>query len=248
MHHFVGVPHHGGNIRRHKMAFIAHADNQGTPPSGHNDLIGNITMDNPESESPLYLTHGLSNRVRQIAVKIKGNQLRQNFRIRFRPERNALFLQLFFQKVVIFNNAVVNDKNVVRFVPLRMGVLYRGFTVRCPTGVGNADAALHGLAIHKGFQARDLSQFPETGNFVAVLNCKACRVVSPVFKSFQPFNQDWFCIFLSHITNNPAHVKILLRYPISEKSRWVSSQNIRPQCIANVKKTKYFNFFIMKIQ
>jgi hypothetical protein len=171
-------------------------------------------MNDAQPESPFHLAHGLSDRIRQIAVKIEGDQLGQDFRIRFGTKGNPFFFQLFFQQMVVFNNAVVNDENIFRLVPLRMGVLHRRLTVGCPPGMGDTAGPVHGFAVYQRFQARNFSQFSKAGNFVSVLDRQTRRVVSPIFKPFQPFDQNRLCIFLSHITNDPTHIKTLLPHPI----------------------------------
>jgi hypothetical protein len=51
--------------------------------------------------------------------------------------------QLFFEREVILDNAIMDDGQVFRLGIMRMGIDIIGFAVRCPTGVCDADYPLY---------------------------------------------------------------------------------------------------------
>jgi hypothetical protein len=90
-----------------------------------------------------------------------------------------------------------------------MGVILRGFAVSCPSGVGNANGTLYGYTIEFSFQLSYFPYSPVTMDGTSMLYGNAGGVVTPIFKLFQPFQEDWSGLLLSHVTHNTAHLCLL---------------------------------------
>ena len=69
--------------------------------------------------------------------------MRDDFGIGLRPENVAFALQLFFQRQIVFDNAVMHDHDVARAIAVRVGVFLGGTAMRRPAGVADAVVAIH---------------------------------------------------------------------------------------------------------
>ena len=94
-----------------------------------------------EGIAATHILRGSSYGLRQIhsLLEIFIDQMRHNLRVRFRMKSVALFLQLVFQRLIVFDNAVVYQHAAFRAV--RVGILLRGFSVRRPSRVADPHGA-----------------------------------------------------------------------------------------------------------
>ena len=65
-----------------------------------------------------------------------------DFGIGFGGELVAFFGQLLFQAEIVFDDPVVHDHDLSSAVAVRMGVFFRGTSVRGPARVANAIGAM----------------------------------------------------------------------------------------------------------
>ena len=73
-----------------------------------------------------------------------------------------------------------------------MGVAFCWYAVGCPTGMGDARFAIHGFFSQQGFQFLDLAKAAGAIDVTVFIDhSNACRIVTPVFKPAQPFEQYW---------------------------------------------------------
>jgi hypothetical protein len=84
---------------------------------------------------------------------------------------------------MVLNNAVMNNRYpVIRRVGVSIGG--RGFAMRRPAGVGNADDALGRLSIAACLEFSDFSNFTDANQRSAFTQTKPGRIIASVFQSF----------------------------------------------------------------
>ena len=95
-----------------------------------------------ERITPSHILRGSSYRFGQLhaLLEIFIDQMRHDLRVRFRVKLVSLFLQLLFQWLIVFDDAVVHEHAAFRAV--RVGVLLRGLPVRRPSRVADSHSAL----------------------------------------------------------------------------------------------------------
>ena len=124
----------------------------------------------------------------------------------------AFGLQRRAQFVMVFNDAVVDQRNLCRplihragaVAEMRMRVVNRRRAVRGPAGVGNAGGAfeLFGADLRLQFgHARGAARPLQS----AGMNGDAARVIAPVFQPLQALNQDGNDVLGRNRCNNAAH-------------------------------------------
>ena len=116
-----------------------------------------------------------------------ADQMRQHFRIRGGFKDMPQLHQLVFDAVVIFNHAVVNDRNASGLVEMRVRILISGRAVRRPARVANAEAALGRLRLQNlGQTFVNLALFlPD--NQIGIDHRYAGAVVTAIFEPPQSF-------------------------------------------------------------
>ena len=136
---------------------------------------------------------GCPRRIEQVAVVQRIDQVSDHFGVRLADEHITARDQFDPQRVVILDDAVVDQRDPSRLVrrrEVRMRVGRGRRAVRGPAGVGDAgeagQRALADLRVELGHAGDAARAFrPER-----VINCHAAGVVSPIFEPLQPFDED----------------------------------------------------------
>ena len=89
--------------------------------------------------------------------------MRHDFRVRFRMKLVALFFQLLFQRLIVFDNAVVHEHTAFRAV--RMGILFRGLPVRRPSRVADSHRALELFFLERLLKIDEFADLRRTSIF-----------------------------------------------------------------------------------
>ena len=134
-------------------------------------------------------------------------------------EHIAFCLQRGAQFVMVFNDAVVDQRHLARTVftagagavaEVRVGVMHGRNAVGGPAGVGNAGAAFHMLGAdlllqfgHARCAARPLQ--------AVGINRHAAGVITPILQPLQALNQDGNNISAGNRCNDAAHKKHSLK-------------------------------------
>src|SRR6201999_33652 len=152
------------------------------------------------------------------------NQMRNHFRVGFCRKFVAFFNQLFLERQVIFNNAVMDDNDFAGAVAMRMRVFFRRAAVRGPARMPDSVGAFHGLETDPLFQIAQLAFratklqraiaiaaiFSASSFIHASVHSNAGRVISTILKLAQPLNNYRNHALFTYITNDSTHnLKIL---------------------------------------
>lgn len=132
------------------------------------------------------------------------DEVDEHFGIRFAGEGVAVFEQGAFEHRVVFDNAVVDQRQAAVAAAVRVRVDIVGFAVGGPTGVTHTHVAAGIFFTGEIDQIGDLAFFLENVQ-VAVLQGDACAVVAAVFKPLKASDQDRVCFLGADVGNDSAH-------------------------------------------
>ena len=122
-------------------------------------------------------------------------------------ELKALLLKLGFKLRIVFDNAVVNDREKSAAANVRMGVCDRGSAVRCPACVTDTYMTVYSLGFFS--QSRRTSDNLSSLDFRTVSDGKTCRIVASVFKLLKSRYDYIRSVFIADVAHNSAHRKTL---------------------------------------
>src|SRR5207248_3513968 len=88
---------------------------------------------------------------------------------------------------------------------MRVGVGVGRGTVGRPARVTDADVRLHGILRQRVLEVHDLARAAADFEAAAVEHGETGRIVPAVFETLETLDQKWCGVFLTHITDDPAH-------------------------------------------
>ncbi len=114
--------------------------------------------------------------------------------------------QFFPERIVIFDDAVVNNGDFAGAVEVRMGIAIGRRPVRGPARVGNAKTSRRRLGFQEARETLVNPAFFLAQEQIAVLHHGDARaVVTAIFQPPQSFEQDGRDFFFSDVSNDAAH-------------------------------------------
>ena len=207
--HLVRVLDDRGRVRSHEILVLPYADQQRASLAGGDDLVRLTLIHNHQRIG----TDDVIERQRHGFVE--GNtqgihhildQLDHDLRIRLAPEMVPFPGELGFQGLVVFDDAVVDQRKFVVLGIMRMRVHIARLAVRSPTGVGDAHGTGYILAFSRSLQVLDLSLgFVDDQIAIVVHQRHAGAVIPPVFEPGQALDQDRIGLAPSDITYDSTH-------------------------------------------
>ena len=177
--------------------------------AGSNDAALLLGAEDAQGVSPFQAGHGLHDGLLQVAFVIQVQQVDDDLGVGLALELEALFLELFPQRGVVLDDAVMYDGKLVIVAHMGMGVHIGGFPVGGPSGMADAGRAGHGCAPldirvqifnhADGFFHMD-AILPQHGD--------AGGVVSSIFQFLQSIQQDGGCALAAGEADNTTHQRI----------------------------------------
>ena len=131
--------------------------------------------------------------------------MRDDLRVGLGDEHVALALQLVLQIEVVLDDAVVNDDDAARAVPMRVGVLLSRPAVRCPARVPDAVGAGERMGVNHRFQVRELAGAAAQVDGAVVHDGHARRVVASVLELPEAVDENRDDVFRADVTDNATH-------------------------------------------
>ena len=83
----------------------------------------------------------------EVAIVDLFQEVRNDFRVRLGLERMAFLDELFFERQIVLDDAVMHDDEIARAVRMRMRVDIRRTAVRRPARMADADRALRDIIL-----------------------------------------------------------------------------------------------------
>ena len=174
----------------------------------YDNRFGIIGTEHSKTVGSVHTAERGGDRLDEIARVAFGNQIDKHFRVRLRNEFIAFREQFILQFRVIFDDSVVNQRELAGVVQVRMRIPDGGYAVSCPAGVRNAAGLLHlAVFLRLNLEILHLPDRLDGQQLVISAQRKTGGVISAVFQTLQPVEQDFFRRFVSGIANNSAHVK-----------------------------------------
>ena len=137
---------------------------------------------------------------------IIADQMRQHFGVGAGFEFVAGLEQFLLERVVIFDDAVVDDGDFAGLVEVRMGIFVGRRAVRGPARVADAEVAGDRFGFQQAREALvDFALFLAHEQFAAVQHGHARAVVAAIFQPPQSFEQDGRGRFFPDVSNDAAH-------------------------------------------
>ena len=141
------------------------------------------------------------------------NQLDQHLRVGGGAEGVTVLHQPLLQQGIVFNDAVVDDGQLLRFRKMGMCVHLVRLPVGCPAGMCDADMAADVLVFGKFLQFGNLSLgLVDVQLALRIDERHAGTVITSVFQPVKTLDQDGIGIPVSDISYYSTHNNIVLNY------------------------------------
>src|SRR5688500_11899957 len=143
-----------GHVARDKMLLFPDANNQRRAATRPDDYLGVVSTNDGDRISTDDFVEGIGHGLRErvLGGTITGgggrgslqphvmltNQVREHFGIRFGVKYMARRGQALLEAIVVFDHAVMNDRQPAAGVEVRMRVLVAGCAMRSPPGMPDA--------------------------------------------------------------------------------------------------------------
>ncbi len=221
-----------------KLILLADPDDEWARFARSNEQIGLVCVNDRNGVGAFHLLQchldGIGDgRVRSVLDFV--NEVDEHLGVSVTDKGVAVGFEAGAKGFVILDDAVVNHSEPSKPRSMRVGVDVIGRPVRGPSGVSDAHGAGRNFVANKGQKVLDLSFFLfYLDGICPIKNGNTSAVVSAVFESLQPFDENGEAVFITYVSNNTAHRNTnLITIPIRSTSprggRWASSLWCRPR-------------------
>ena len=203
-------------IRCQEVFVLAHAHHQGRTMASTDHTVRLVLTEHGNGVSARQATDDLLHGLEQITVVQVVDQVSDHFGIGLALEHVANALQLGAQFVVVFDDAVMHQRNTCFALAgeMRVSIVSSRRAVRCPAGVSNAGKALQMICLDLFLQLGHALSTACPQQLALRMNSNAARIVAPVLQTLQTFQQHGNNIALRHSANNSTHSQLLFMAPL----------------------------------
>ena len=212
--HFAGVGQKGRDVRGQEVLAHAHAQDQGRMLARGVEHPRVVPADHDHGVGAFDPGQGGGERLGQRAffLEIQAQKLGQHLGVGLGHAADAGLGQLFFDLLIILDDAVVDQGDGPGGVEMGMGVFLGGQPVGGPAGVAHARGGqVDVLGGELGFQIAELALGLDGNEVLALQKGHASGVVAPVFQAFETFDDDRDGRPVSAISDNAAHNRLSWR-------------------------------------
>ena len=208
--HALGVGDDGGGVGRDDGFALADADDDGTAAAGSDDLVRLAGGKHGDAEGAFDLMERVADGLEKVALVAVSDEVGEDFGVGLGVEVVAFSFEPGAEGTVVFDDAVMDERDVAGLVEMRVGVDLGWRAVGGPAGVGDAG----GGALEKLGRPLSVGAVVELGDFSGCLgdddpfviqNRDARRVVAPVFETTQAVDEHSGCIYFSDVSDDSAH-------------------------------------------
>ena len=196
----------GGN----EVLAIAEADDEGIVFLGADDGVRHVFIHHYQAVGAFDDSKHLADGGEEIAVVHFFQKVRYHFGVGVGFEYMAFVDELFLQSHVVFDDAIVDDDEMVVAVAVGMGISVRRLAMGSPAGVANADVTGERMAFQRFFQVCQAAFFLFDFDMSILVYSDAGGVIASVFQAAQSVNEKMGRLAAAHITYNTTHIGILL--------------------------------------
>ena len=204
-----GMGDNGRHVRGNEVLPFPAADDEGAVFPGRNQGVGIVGADDAEGvgafDPPQHPAHSLQHIVALVIMELQ--QLGHHLRVCIRLEHNAMAQKLLLDLHIVFNDAVMHQRDPAVLADMGMGVDVIRFAVGSPAGMADAQRPFHiGAAVdHVGKHLKSALGLA----YLKALGLRPHRhtggIVPPVFHPGQTVQQNGSRFLAAHITNNSTH-------------------------------------------
>ena len=137
-------------------------------------------------------------------LEVPGDSVSHDLRVRVSDEIVPGPLEILAKLFVVFDDAVVNDRDdVARHVRVRIGLI--GHSVRSPTCVRDALRSTERVFFQRIRKLLDLAHAPDAADLAVLENGDTGRVIAPILEPAKAFQQDGDNVSFGNGADNSAH-------------------------------------------
>ena len=213
----IGVGDDRALVGRDDVFVAADADEERGSLAGHDHDPGFLAADRGDGVRALDLAKRALHRPFEVAVVEFADQVDEHLGVGLALEDVALFGEPGPEGLVVLDDSVVDDRDAVPeggVVAMRMRIRLRHATMGRPPGVGDADgtgkSAVLGDRVFEDANPSHALHEIEGFGFVPIVaqDRHARRVVSPILKPLQPFQQDGGRFTMSDVRDDATHGRL----------------------------------------
>ena len=117
----------------------------------------------------------------------------------------AAFLELFTQRIIIFDDAIMDDHNRSIRTDMGMGILFGRFPMCRPARMSHADSAGELPLGEFTCQPIDFALPADTAQMPILQHGHSCRVIAAILQAVQALNQNRQGLLMPNITDDSTH-------------------------------------------
>src|SRR5690606_3268203 len=198
---------------------VADAGDERRAVAGGKQLVGAFNAEHGDAVGALDVAEGLAHAFEQAAAAlgglrflgvVVGDEVAKHLGVGLGGEGVALGEQEFFDRDVVFDDAVVNEHDLAVAAEVRVGVGVGDAAVGGPARVRDADVAGEFLLGGVGGEVVHAADLFDQGYPVVLQDRDAGRVVATVFQSLQSLQDDGGRLLFTDIAYDAAHVFLYL--------------------------------------
>ena len=138
-------------------------------------------------------------------VRVPLDQMRDDLGVRLRFERVPVALERLPQVRVVLDDAVVDDRDGLRAVAMRVRVRVTRLAMGRPARVGDAQRPLQRFARQDALEGGDLPHTPAHLEAAVVNHRHARRVVAPIFEPLEPVHENRDGVPATDVSDDSTH-------------------------------------------
>jgi hypothetical protein len=198
-----------GDVAGDEVLAKAKADHQRAGDARHHEAVRRLRVEHDDGVSAGAAAHRLAHGLGQAhaMLEVVMHQVGDDFGIGFGLEDIALGLQFGLERLVVFDDAVVDDGDATAgYMGVGIGLGYAA--VSGPARMGDAKLAGQGLRVKFGFELRHFAHRAAQADAAAVQHGDAGGVVAAVFKPAQALQQNGGDVALRDGADDSAHKSV----------------------------------------
>ena len=199
-----GMPHQGRGVGSDEHLALADPQHDRAAVARDDDRVGARCVEHGKPPGAGDQPQCRAHRFVEGMLRHRRDQMRQHLAVGLGAEGDAGALEPRAQCRGILDDAVVDDRDAVRPVAMRVGVLVARLAMRRPARMGDA-----GRTLEAGRQQLFELAHPSFAFGQAQLACVGDRdpgrIVAAIFEPVQPLHQDRRCVAFADIADDAAH-------------------------------------------
>ena len=205
-----GVRDDGADVAGEEILVASDAEQQRAAAAGADDHVGMIGVNDGDAVGADHVFEGAAHGFGQCRAilcacgrpdRVSGchvlkflviiaDEVGEDFGVGLRDEFVAFGEQAFFELLMVFDDAVVDERDFAGLIEVRMRVLVGRQAVGRPAGVADAGRALGGLLAQERGQIVDAAGLLAKLELAVVQNAKPGGIVTAIFETAQAFEDD----------------------------------------------------------